>query len=238
MRKTFAVTLAILTLGCEDHRDVGLTDWLKVDVARPSGGDSGVIKVGQSSDVFRARVEGQWRDLGTGHSSSYMLVAAGTAALVDLHDGTGAQLIRSGESALRPLRDVLQRTGDISVVPGGVAVDVFDCRIPAQPAGCREVEIARFDFDGNRVTAFDVRLPEAYSDCQLMAIRAYDGAGVPYVSAQCAMNSRQAKCLWAAPRKDGLFVEAVRPDRPWSECADLPAHGTANHPPETFTVLR
>lgn len=230
--------LAVLVVGgCTKHEELFLTPWLKVDMARPVTGSDGVIVLGSREQVFHVRVGDRWVRLGTGHASSYMLLAEEQAALVELHDGKGLQLVR-GDAAPRSVPAAFGRSGDVVVLPGGEAIDVFECRVAATPAGCREVQVDRYDVAGTLLATFPVVLPEAYSDCQLVRITGYDKARIPYVFAQCSGNSAQARCVVAAPRRDTLFVYVVGADQPWAECSDLSHAGVSLREPERFTVLR
>lgn len=233
-----AAGLGILTLGaCAQHQERALTAWLTLDIVRPATGTSGVIVLGPTQEVFRARVGNEWRVLGSGHPCRYMVLAEEQAALVDLNDRKGVRIIRAGEQALRPLQDVFGRTGNPLVPPGRTAIDFEDCRVPAEPAGCRDLQIHRYDARGTLRETFHIPLPETYPECQLLSVRGYDRAGIPYVNAHCKMNSEPAKCLLLAARKDGLFVHAVGKDRPWSECSDFPGLGVSLSEMERFEVL-
>ena len=117
------------------------------------------------------------------------------------------------------------------------SIDFYDCRVPAKPVGCRDLQIHRHDLRGNLLETFHIPLPETYPDCQLLMARGYDAAGIPYVNAQCAMNSEPAKCLLLAARKEGLFVHAVGKDRPWRHCSDFPGLGVSLRELERFEVF-
>ena len=232
-----AVLALLLLGGCTKHEELLLTPWLKVDIARPVTGTNGVIVLGSREQTFYVRVGDRWVRLGTGPASSYMLLADDQAALVELNDGKGLQLVR-GDAAPRSVPSAFGRNGDVSVLPGGEAIDVFECRVAATPAGCREVQIDRYDLAGTPIATFPVVLPEAYSDCQQVRINGYDRARIPYVFAQCGANSEQTKCVLAAPRRETLFVYAVGKDQPWSECSAFTKAGVSLVEPQKFTVLR
>jgi hypothetical protein len=166
-----------------------------------------------------------------------MVLAGEQAALVDLNDRRGVQIVRAGERALRSVQEVFGRTGEFQVPPGRTALDFYDCGVPASPAGCRDLQIHRYDVGGAPRETFHIPLPDTYPECQLMSVRGYDGAGTPYVNAQCATNSERAKCLLLAARKEGLFVHAVGKDRPWSECSEFPGLGVSLREMERFEVL-
>ena len=237
-RRAAAAACGILTLGaCARHQERELTAWLKLDVVRPVTGTSGVIVLGPNKEVFRARVGNEWVELGSGHPSRYMILAGEQAALVDFGDGKGVRIVRSGERAPRPLQEVFGRTSNPVVPPGRTAVDFEECRLSAKPAGCRDLQIDRFDVAGKALETFSIPLPETYPECQILGVRGYDQAGTPYVNAQCAMSSQVAKCLLLAPRKEGLFVHAVGKDRSWSECSDFRGLGVSLRAPERFEVV-
>ena len=233
-----AALLGILTLGaCANHQERQLTPWLKLDVVRPATGSSGVIVLGPIKEVFRARVGNEWVELASGHPSRYMVLAGEDAALVDFNDGKGVRIVRAGERAPRSLQEVFGRTSTPRVPPGRTAVDFEECRVSARPAGCRDLQIDRYDVRGKALETFSIPLPDAYPECQILGVRGYDPAGIPYVNAQCAPNSEPAKCLLLAPRKEGLFVHAVGKDRSWSECSDFRGLGVSLTAPERFEVV-
>ena len=230
--------IGVLVLGgCTKHEERYVTPWLKVEVRRPVTGTSDVIVLGSREEVFHAKVGDRWARLGTGHASRYMILADDRAALIDLHDGKGLQLVRE-DGAPRRVPKEFGRNGDVVVPPDTEAIDVFDCRVRATPAGCREAQIYRYDLAGMLLASFPVALPEKYSDCQLLSITGYDKERIPYVFAQCRMDSVQAKCVVVAPRKDALFVYAVGADQPWTECSDLSHAGVSLTEPEHFEVLK
>ena len=240
MNRTIAalVLFAIIPVaGCTKHEERYLTPWLKVDIRRPVTGSSGLVVVGSRDELFHSRVGDRWVRLGVGHSSTYMILGEDQAALIDLHDGEGLRLIRAGDPPRR-VSEAFERRGDVSVLPGGEAIDVFECGVPAKPAGCSEVQISRYDVAGKLHSNFRVSLPEVYSDCQLMRIIGYDKERNPYVSAQCKWKSAQARCVLMAPRKDTPFVYAVGADRPATECGEFSRAGVSLTEPEHFVVLQ
>ncbi len=169
-----------------------MTPWLRVDIRRPVTGTSGVIVFGSREEVFYAKVHGRWVRLGVGHASNLLSLAGDQAMLIDLHDGKGLQLVRE-DAAPQRVPDAFGHRGEVTVPPEKEAIDVFDCSIPATPAGCREAQIFRHDLAGTSLASFPVALPVAYSDCQPMRIIGYDKERIPYVFAQCRMDSTQAK---------------------------------------------
>lgn len=231
--------LALIVCGaCTKHEERDVTPWLKVDVKRPSTGTSGMIVLGSSEEVFHAKVGDRWVRLGTGHASSYMTLADDRAVLIDLNDRKGLQLVREDAAASpRPVREAFGRGGDVTVPPGGDVIDIFDCRVPATPAGCREAQIYRYEVSGTLLASLPAALPEAYSDCQQLGIKGYDKERIPYVYAQCESRSLQAKCVLVAPRKDGLFVYAVGVEQPWIECSEFSRSGVSLTEPQHFVVL-
>jgi hypothetical protein len=233
-----AVTvLGLLALaGCTDSQERDLTPWLRMEIVRPVTGTSGVIVLGSPREVFSARVGSGWIELGSGHPCRYMVLADGAAALVDLNDRKGVRLVREGESALRPLRETFGGTGDPFVPPGGRAVDIFACNVRGRGDACRDLQIDRHGIDGKRIETFQVQMPEAYPECDLLGLRGYDAAGVPYLNGQCAAGA-PTRCLLVAPRRDGLWVHAVGTDRPAVECADFPSARVSLRPVENFEVM-
>ena len=241
------VALSLLTLAaCSRHEERELTAWLKVDVVRPATGTSGMIVLGSSEEVFHVKVGGRWKRLGSGHPCRYLLLNdpdkeyyeanSQPAALVDLNDRQGVQVVRAGEESLRPVKAVFGNAGSISVPPDRNAVDFFDC---GEPAGgeCRDLRIHRHDPAGTLVKTFLVPVPEAYPGCQASSVRWYDSAATPIVLAQCARGSGGPQCLWLLPRGDGLVVRAVGSDRPPLECSDPPGLNVALSRVERFVVL-
>jgi hypothetical protein len=237
LRASAAAAMLVIVLGgCTRHEERYLTPWLKVDISRPVTGTSGVVVLGSREEVFDAKVGGRWVRLGVGHGSSYMVLADDQAVLIDLHNGKGLQLVR-GDASPRLVPQAFGRNGNVAVTPDREAIDVFECRIHATPAGCREVEIYRYDVAGTLLASFPVALPEAYSDCQQLRIAGYDQQRIPYVFAQCRMDSVQAKCVVVAPRKDALFVYAVGADQPWIECSEFSRAGVSLTEPQNFMVM-
>lgn len=233
-----AAILGLLLLGgCTKHEELLVTPWLKIDIARPVTGSSGVIVLGSREETFSLKVGNRWIRLGKGHASTYMLLADEQAALVELHDGKGLQLV-SADAAPRAVPASFGRRGDVSVLPGGEAIDVFECRVPAEPAGCREVQIDRYNLTGTLLATYSMVLPEAYSDCQLIKIAGYDSSRLPHVYAQCKMNSDQAKCVFAAPGKEGPSVYAVKTDEQWIACSASSPGGVSLTESPRFTVLQ
>lgn len=227
MRAT--ILLFIVFCGCAKHEVRYITPWLKIDIRAPAKGSR--IVIGSSREIFYAKVRDEWVRLGTGHSSSYMSLAGDQAVLFDLHDGKGFQLVREGGAGQRVS---FGHKGTWSVLPDREAIDIFDCRVPATPAGCREVDIYRYDVDGTLLATFPVALPDAYSNCQILKIEGYDKEKIPYVFAQCRRDSADAaKCVLVAPRKDALFVHAVGADRPWIECSEFGRAGISLRAPST-----
>lgn len=242
-----AALLAILTLAaCARHEERELTAWLKVEVIRPATGSSGVVVVGSNEEVFHVRVGNRWKRLGSGHPTRYLLLNdpnkeyyekdAQAAALVDLNDGQGVQIVRAGQQALRPLQDAFGSSDDMGVPPSRTAIDLVECRERALPAGCRDLRIRRYDPAGTLLKTFDIPLPETYPECQLLGIRWYDSSEIPIVSAQCT-KSESVQCLWLVPRDEGLVVRAVARDRPPRECSDSPGLNVALSNVERFEVL-
>ena len=237
VRGPFAICFVILFAACTQHEEREITPWMKVDVARPKGGDSGVITTGSKYENFSAKIGGRWVRLGTGHMSAYMLLADGQAVLFDLHDNKGVQLAREG-SLPRRIPQEFGAAGEVTVTPDADSIDVLNCRVPAEPAGCREGDIERYDAGGTRLAAFPFAMPASYSDCQILSIIGYDKDGAPFLASQCKMNSTQAKCVLVGARKDAPFVYAVTPDRPWSECNDYPRSGVSLAKPMNYTVIQ
>ena len=229
--------LGVIVLGgCTRHEERYVTRWLKVDIGRPVTGNSGVIVLGSSEEVFHAKIGNRWVRLGTGHAASYMTLADDQAVLIDLHDGKGLQLVRE-DAAPRRVAEAFGHGDQVTVPPDREVIDVFDCRIRAT-VGCREAQIYRYDVAGTLLASLPVALPEAYSDCQQLGITRYDQERIPYVFAQCGSGSLQAKCVVVAPRKDALFVYAVGTDRPWIECSEFSRAGVSLTEPAGFEVLR
>jgi hypothetical protein len=225
-----AAILGLIVLGgCTKREERLVTQWLKIDISRPRTGSSGVVVLGSNQEMVSVKMENRWVRLGTGHATSYMVLAEDQAALIDLHDGGGVQLV----SENRPPR----RAGDVSVPPDREAIDRFECRIPATPTGCREALIERSDVSGTVIASFTVALPDAYSDCQQLRINGYDRERIPYVFGQCRPDSAQAKCVLMAPRKDAPYVYAVGVDQPWSECSDLSHAGVTLSEPARYDVI-
>ena len=117
------------------------------------------------------------------------------------------------------------------------AIDFLDCRERATPAGCRGLQIDRYDLGGTLVKTFHIPLGETYPECQLLGIRGYDSVETPILNAQCAMDFERAQCLWLTPRTEGLVVRAVGKDRPQRECSDSPGLNVALSQIERFEVL-
>lgn len=247
MRRLGAV-MAVLALGaCARHDKRELTAWLQVEIIRPATGTSGTIVVGSNEEVFYVKAGTRWKRLGSGHPSRYLLLNDASkeyyekdsqpAALVDLNDGKGVQIVRAGEPALRPLAQAFGSAGDPMVPPSRTAVDLVNCRERATANGCRALQIHRYDPRGTLVHTFDIPLPDMYAGCEILGIRWYDSAESPIVGAQCP-RSETAQCLWLTPRKDGLFVRAVGKDRPAAECSDSPGLDVALSNVERFEVLQ
>ncbi len=96
MRLPVAFTIALVAMsGCTKHEEREITPWLKVDIRRPVTGTSGVVSIGSREERFDIEIGGRWRKLGIGHGSTYMVLGEGKAALVELHDGSGLQLVRA-----------------------------------------------------------------------------------------------------------------------------------------------
>jgi hypothetical protein len=222
---------------CTKHEERHLTPWLKVDIARPRTGSSGVVVLGSTAEVFHVKSGRRWVRLGTGHSSSYMTLADEQAALVDLHDGKGLLLLRADRSP-QSVSLAFGRSGDVVVPPGRDSIDIFGCRVVAAPAGCREAQIDRFDLDGQRLASFTIALPGTYSDCQILRIDGYDNNLIPHAFAQCKVDSKQARCVILAPQDGAPFLYAVGVDQPWRECSELSRAGVSLRKPEQFEVLR
>lgn len=234
-RAPVVICLVIVLANCTKHEERYITPWLKVDIVRPVTGSSGVVVSGPSKEVFYTKRGRRWMTLGAGHASVYILMDGERAVLIDLHDGKGLQLAREGADP-QPVPKIFDRTGDVVVPPGSESIDVFGCATGA--ATCREARIDRYDAAGTFIATFRLSLPERYSDCQLLRIAGYDRDAIPYGFAQCRRDSPLAKCVIVAARKDGLFVYAVEPNRPWSECSEFSRAGVALHQPETFVVLQ
>ena len=199
--RTVAGALSILTLAaCARHHERELTAWLKVDIVRPVTGTSGNVVVGSNEEVFHVRVGNRWRRLGSGHPCRYMVLSdpnkesyerrSQPAALVDLNDRKGVQIVREGEQALRPVRDVFGTTGELVVPPSRTVIDFLDCGERAAPSGCRDLQIDRYDLGGTLVKTFRIPLGETYPGCQLQSIRWYDSVETPIVDARCASGFR------------------------------------------------
>lgn len=233
-----AAVLAVTAFtACTKREQRYITSWLKVDIRRPVTGTSGVIVLGSRNEVFHANIAGRWKRLGVGHTSSYMILGEEQAVLLELNDGNGLQLVTQ-QAAPRPIRKWFAEGGEgVSVPPGIVAIDVFKCAVRAEPSGCRDVRIDRYNVDGTAMASFQTALPQTYSDCQQTAIKGYDSAGIPYVISQCSQNSTQAKCILTAARPDGPFLYAVAPDRRWSECSEFPGAGVSLTDLQHFVVF-
>ncbi len=169
VRRAAAGALAILTLGaCARHQEKELTGWLKVDIVRPVTGTSGTYQVGTLEEVFYVKAGGVWERLGSGHPTRYLVLTdpnkegyetnAQPAALVDLNDGKGFQVVRAGEENLRPIQAVFGRTGEFSVPASRTAVDFWECRERATPSGCRDLRIHRHHPGGTLVKTFELPL--------------------------------------------------------------------------------
>ena len=236
MWRSVAVSLGVVLLltGCSKHEEQSITDWLKVDVIRPVTGTSGVIVVGSRIEVYRVRNGSRWAVLGTGHSSRHMVLGEGKAVIIDLNDLKGEQIIYEGDPTLRSVRQVFGHNLQFFVAPGRVAIDFYECTVPAKPAGCRGVNIYRHDLAGKLLETFRVDMKEQYPECQVFdAPRGFDSAGTPYLFSQCARESERVACLLVAPRKDGLFIHAVSKDHA-SQCADFPGLGVSLRGLELF----
>lgn len=247
---TRAVATALSTLAlvaCARHEERELTGWLKVDIARPPGGTSGSIVAGRSKETFHVKVGSRWERLGSGHPCVYMVLSdpnkeyhqggSQPAALIDLNDGKGMQIVREGEEDMRPVKEVFGRTEGFTVPPSRSVLDFWDCRERATEVGCRDLQIHRHDLGGALVNTFRIPLGETYPGCELLTIRFYDGVGTPIVNARCARDS-EPQCLWATPRKEGLMVRAVGRDRPARDCSDSPGLNVALSQVERLEVLR
>jgi hypothetical protein len=247
MRAVAALLAGLTLVACARHEERELTAWLKVEITRPATGTSGVLVVGSNEEVFHARVGNRWQRLGSGHPTRYLLLNdpnkeyyekdAQAAALVDLNDGKGVQVVRAGQRELRPLADAFGSAGDPAVPPSRTAVDLVECRERAIPAGCRDLRIRRYDPGGTLIKTFDVPLAETYPECQLLGIRWYDSREDPIISAQCG-RSESVRCLWLIPRDEGLVVRAVGADRPPRECSESPGLNVALSNVERFEVLQ
>lgn len=236
-RGALALLAVLAFAACTKREQRDITPWLRVDIRRPVTGTSGVIVLGSRSEMFHANIGGRWRRLGVGHTSSYMVLGEEQAVLLELNDGKGLQLL-TRNAPPRPIREWFAAGGEgVTVPPGGAAIDVFKCVVRADPAGCREVRIERYGIDGASLSSFSMALAESHSDCQLLTIKGYDSAAIPYVIAQCSQQSAQAKCVLTAARPDGPFVYAVAPDRPWRDCSEFPGAGVSLAAPATFVVL-
>jgi hypothetical protein len=239
--------LAILALGaCARHQERELTGWLKVDIVRPVTGTSGVFVAGRNEEIFQVKAGSEWEAVGAGHPARYLLLqdpdkedydaSAQPAALVDLNDGKGFQVLRAGQPGLQPLAAAFGRTGEFSLPSSRTAIDFWECRERATPTGCRDLRIHRYHPTGTLAKTFEISLNVAFPGCRLQRVVWYDSADVPYVNADCEPSER-AQCLVVAPRKDGLFVHAVGRDRPSVECSDFPGLGVAKAEPAHFEVL-
>ena len=231
MKALAAILGIVFVIGCTKHDVRELTPWLKVDIRRPATGTSGVIVVGSREEVFQTKVRGRWVSLGTGHASTYMILAEGRAALVDLHDRKGLQLVSEDAEPRRV-------AGDVTVPPGSEVIDVFTCRVPAERSGCREAAIERSDVTGKVVDSFTITLPQAYPDCALGKVQGYDSQMIPYLFAQCSFASTQPKCILAAERKGSPFLYVVEADQPWLECSEFRHAGVSLSTPLQYTVLQ
>lgn len=212
-----AVSLIGIAAGCGKREDTYPTEWMKLRTITPS---SGMIGGGAIRHIYWVKVGGRWLPLGSGNYTSHHVLADGKVVLYDMSDNKGLHIIREDERQGRRVADAFA-PGDVRVVPYKEDLDIFDCSVRAEPAGCREVTIRRFELSGKPVESFSIALPKAYSDCQLLRIDGYDRDYIPYLFGQCAMDAPQ-KCVFVAPRKDGLWVHAVGLDEPWIKCSSAP----------------
>lgn len=245
--RAVAAALSFLTLAaCGRHDERELTGWLKVDIVRPAGGTSGVIVLGPREEVFRVRIGNRWKRLGSGHPSRYMVLFDQTkeihepysqpAALVDLNDRKGVQIVREGEETSRPVKEVFRSADHFSVPHSRSVIDFSTCRERAPTGGCRDLQIDRYDLRGTLVKTFHVPLGETYPECHLLTIRWYGKLETPIVDAQCARAS-DAQCLWLMPGNEGLVVRTVAKDRPPTECSDASGLKVSLSAVERFEVL-
>jgi hypothetical protein len=212
------LVLGVLFGGCYKTEEKYPTSWMRVQVVSVKSG--GIIG-GPRKDIYHVKIGRRWVRLGSGNYTGHSVLADGAVVLYDLSDNKGLHIIREGERKGRPVAEVFA-PGHVRSVPYRDELDIFDCRVRAEPAGCREVVIHRYDLEAKLLATFEIVRPEAYSDCQLLKIEGYDRDYIPYVRGQCKMNSPQAKCVLMASRPDGLFVHAVRPDEPWIRCSSPP----------------
>lgn len=246
MRATAAALSIAGLAACAQHQERELTAWLKVDLVRPATGTSGTFVVGRNEEVFHARVGKGWTRLGSGHPCRYMVLNDANkeyydkdsqpAALVDLNDRKGVQIVRAGERALRPVQDLFG-AAEFTVPPSRTVIDVLHCRDRAADVGCQDLQIDRHQPHGSLVKTFRVELGEAYPECGIVGIRWYDSVEIPVLDARCTMESERAQCLWLMPRDEGLVVHAVGRDRPPRECSDSPRLNVALSRVERFEVL-
>jgi hypothetical protein len=219
--------LAVALAACTQHEERAPTPFLKFDIVRPTTGDSGVVVSGPKEEVAYVNRGGSWSKLGVGHGTGYMVLANGSAVLLDLHDGKGLQLVRS-DGSVRPIPASLGRAGVVVVTPEPESIDVY------QEENSREARIFRFDIKGTPLAEFSVSLPAEFSDCRLGHIAGYDAKLLPYVIADCNFRSPQAGCVLLAPPD---IVRAIPPER-FSDCSGSPPGRISLREPSTYVLFR
>lgn len=226
VRRAAAGLLVASLAACSKHETQTISSWLRVDVARPRADD--LIRVGNKREVYEINRDGRWRRLGVGHSSAYMVLGDESAVLLQLNDGNGLQLVRPNESP-RPVPASFGRMGTVHVA-GASLIDVVASETP------REANVYRHDLSGAQIAQFRLFIPDAYSDCRVgEGLAAYGKDFIPYTSANCKMDSQQAKCLIVGPNG---FVYAVPPEADWSECGNFGKAGISTTEPARFTVFQ
>ena len=223
------VTLAFLVsamAACSKHETQTITSWLTVEVYRPRADE--MIRVGSRREVYEIKRDGRWKTVGAGSRTSYLVLGEESAVLVQFHDGKGLQLLRPDRPP-QPFPAAFGRAGTVQVA-GSSLIDVTASETP------REAVVYRFDLSGREIAQFRLSLPETYSDCKVAeSVGAYGKDFVPYTTADCKMNSPQAKCLIVGP---GNFVYALPPEGDWSDCGSYGKAGISTTEPARFTVFQ
>ena len=223
------VTLALLVsamAACSKHETQTITSWLTVEVYRPRADET--IRVGSRREVYKIKREGRWKRLGAGSMTSYLVLGEESAALVQLNDGKGLQLLRPNQPP-QPFPSSFGRTGTVQVA-GSSLIDVTASGSP------REAVVYRFDLSGREIAKFRLSLPETYSDCKVAeSVGAYGRDFAPYTTADCKVSSPQAKCLIVGPDN---FVYALPPEADWSDCGNYGKAGISTAEPARFTVFQ
>jgi len=238
VRRAAAAMVAILAAGCAQREERFPTEWLRIDLVRPPGGGSGVVKLGEiEEEVYLRDSAGRgWRQVGVGHPVRYLVLDGGQAALVDLsRDGKGPRLARAGSTSFDPVHAAFGGE-HLTVPPGAAAFDLYTCRARRKSGGCADAVIERRDAGGSVAATFPMVLAETHAACGLTRVHGYDREGAPYMVASC-LRDPERKCLLVAARPGGPWVHEVKSDRPWAECSDFPRTGVALQDPERWELL-